>query len=106
MTTGFHEAWVEALDVLELDVAYAEALLEGEHAAQERPPSGQWQPPVGLGPMPADLRTRAQQIFSRQVAASVGLGQAMLGNRRHAALAARIETGGDGGRPAYVDWAL
>ena len=105
-TAEWQDAWVDALRELEVDVERAEALLAGKHADQDLPRSGQWQPPVGLGPLPEDLRGRAQEIFERQVAVSVALGQAMLGNRRHAALAARIETGGDGGRPAYVDWAI
>ncbi|PZS25840.1 MAG: hypothetical protein DLM59_19450 [Pseudonocardiales bacterium] len=100
---GFHAAWVLALEALDVEVAAAEALLSGEHATQQFPTPDPWRPPVGLGPLPLDLRPRADATLTRQLATAHALGQAMLGNRQHAALGDRIEAGGDGGRPAYVD---
>jgi hypothetical protein len=100
---AFHSEWARALEALDLDVAAAEAMLAGEHALRDNPTPDHWRPPVGLGPLPLDLLPRADAILTRQLAAAHALGLAMLGNRRLAAMGERIEAGGDGGHPAYVD---
>lgn len=97
-------AWSAALDDLELDVAHVEHLLLRLPARTEALPSQAWAPPAGLGPLPGSLRARAEALLERQTAAAEALVRAVLGNRRHAALLERIETGERADvSPAYVD---
>jgi hypothetical protein len=103
---GWRQAWSAALDELELDVAAVEAMLIDAHRAQELPPADPWSPPEGLGPLPLDLRPRADAILERQLAAAVGIARALATTRRQAAVAARIDTGRTADRPAYLDCAL
>lgn len=97
-------AWEAALDELEIDVRLAEALLAGD--AEETEPRPPWQPPRLPVPMPNDLRDRAAAILERQYKAAGALATAMAGNRRHAALAARMGTDARSERPVFVDSAL
>src|SRR5207245_8248490 len=64
----WHAEWVAALDALELDVSAAEALLTRDRIARDRPRPQPWRPPAGLGPLPLDLRPRADVILTRQLA--------------------------------------
>ena len=100
-------AWIAALDELEADVETVEALLVDEHRHRELPASDPWSPPAGLGPLPLELRPRADSILARQLAAAHSLATAMTATRRQAAFAARVE-GGDAGKatPSYVDCAM
>ncbi|WP_449063936.1 hypothetical protein [Planomonospora algeriensis] len=99
-------AWSAALDALEMDVAATEAMLSGDHRAREIAPVDPWSPPEGLGPLPLDLRPRADAILARQLAAAQALAIVMVGNRRQAAMLARVEAGSDGGhRPVYINCA-
>ncbi|GIH97970.1 hypothetical protein ACFFMN_38055 [Planobispora siamensis] len=103
---NWHAAWSAALDSLEMDVAAAEELLAGDHRSRELPPTAAWSPPENLGPLPLDLRPRADAILARQLAAAQALAMAMVGNRRQVAMLARVESGDDGGqRPVYVNCA-
>ena len=99
-------AWTHALDELELDVTAAETLLAEEHRGRDLPTADPWSPPEGLGPLPIDLRPRADGILARQLAAAVAMAASIGATRRQAALAARLETGRDNGRPAYLDCAM
>jgi hypothetical protein len=100
-------AWAAALDELESDVEQAEALLADDHMQREHPPVNPWRPPQGLGPLPLDLRPRADAILNRQLTAARDIALALGANRRHAAFAAKVEGGSDGGpRPSYVDCAM
>jgi hypothetical protein len=100
-------AWIAALDELEADVEAVEAMLVDEHSRRSLPAADPWSPPPGLGPLPLDLRPRADGILARQLAAASAITLAIATNRRQAALAARIETTGQPApRPAYVDCAL
>ena len=100
-------AWLAALDELDRDVEAVEALLIYDHSRRQLPVSDPWAPPAGLGPLPLDLRPRADGILSRQLAAANAITVALATNRRQAAVAARIETGGDTApRPSYVDCAM
>jgi hypothetical protein len=100
-------AWTAALDELEADVEAVEALLADEHRQRELPPSSPWSPPTGLGPLPLDLRPRADSILSRQLTAARSLATAMTATRRQAAFAARVDSGGTGkATPSYVDCAM
>jgi len=105
----WHRAWAEALSELEMDVAQAEALLAAGRSPEPAaaPDHGRdWSPPAGLGPLPLDLRPRADAILTRQLAAAEQIARALASNRRQAAATARIETGRGPARPAYVDQSL
>jgi hypothetical protein len=103
----WQQAWAAALDALELDVAAAEALLADGQRTRDLPAADPWSPPAGLGPLPLDLRPRADGILTRQLAAATDLVRALATTRRQAAAAGRLETGGSGApRPAYLDCAL
>src|SRR5689334_2719707 len=103
----WYAAWAAALDELELDVVTTEGLLADEHMTREHPLTDRWHPPQGLGPLPLELRPRADAVLARQLAAAAAVGQAMVANRQRAALLERL----DGPqrpprRPAYVDCAM
>ena len=103
----WRDAWTAALDELEADVARVEDLLVSDHLVRDHPLTDPWAPPEGLGPLPLDLRPRADAILARQIAAAGAVSTALASNRRQAAVAARIETGGQPApRPAYVDCAM
>lgn len=100
-------AWAEALDELEADVEAVESLLADDHRHREVPAATPWAPPDGLGPLPLDLRPRADGILNRQLAAARALTVAMTANRRHTTAAERIESGYAGKTPpTYVDCAM
>jgi hypothetical protein len=104
---AWRAAWAAALDELEADVEAVESALDDEHRRRELPPATPWSPPAGLGPLPLDLRPRADGILSRQLAAAQRLTVEIAVNRRQAAFAARVETGGAGRQtPSYVDCAM
>jgi hypothetical protein len=100
------DAWVAALDTLELDVSAAEALLADDQRLRERPLADPWHPPAGMGPLPLDLRPRADAILTRQLAVGEAIARTLVGNRRQAALLHRMEGGSEARRPAYVDCAM
>lgn len=103
----WRSAWVDALDRLEADVAEVEELLRTDQFLRETPPSDAWTPPEGIGPLPLDLRPRADRILARQLAAAEAIARAMAGNRRQAALTSKIELFDSGAaRPAYLDQAI
>jgi hypothetical protein len=102
----WHLAWITAIDALELDVAAAEALLTDDQRIRDQPLSDPWRPPAGLGPLPLDLRPRADAILGRQLAAGAAITRALVTNRRQAALLNRVEGGPAARRPAYVDCAM
>jgi hypothetical protein len=100
-------AWTAALDGLEADVTEVEQLLADDHRQRDTPLTNAWKPPVGLGPLPLDLRPRADAILTRQLSAARAITLALGTNRKQANVAARIETGSQGApRPAYVDCAM
>ncbi|RJK92821.1 hypothetical protein [Vallicoccus soli] len=107
---AFRAAWVEALDDLEVDVERAEALLRAHavaEAPEPAPDAPAWAVPPGVqGPLPQDLAARAAAILERQLRASEELVRAMSGNRRQAALAARLDPGDRRERPVFLDRAL
>ncbi len=107
MGSDWNSAWIAALDDLEADVTEVEELLADDHRVRDYPVSDPWKPPAGLGPLPLDLRPRADAILARQLAAARSITVALAANRRQAALAARVEAGYHGAaRPAYVDCAM
>jgi hypothetical protein len=106
MTAEWRRTWTDVLDELELDVTAVEALLVDSHLHRDLPLADPWCPPDGLGPLPLDLRPRADQVLARQLAAAAAVAGALSTTRQQAAVATRIETGHDAQRPAYVDCAL
>jgi hypothetical protein len=104
---NWRSAWVAALDALDADVCAIESMLLEEHRIRDLPQADPWSPPPGLGPLPLDLRPRADGILSRQASAAQQLILAIASNRRQAAFAAKVEVGDFGkAPPAYVDRAM
>jgi hypothetical protein len=106
MTADWRQAWAAVLDELELDVVVAEALLADTQRERDLPITDPWTPPAGLGPLPLDLRPRADALLTRQLSAAVAVACALATTGRQAAVAGRLETGHDVLRPSYVDQAL
>lgn len=103
----WRDAWIAALDELDSDVARTEALLADAQRVRDLPIADPWSPPADLGPLPLDLRPRADAILTRQLAATKQLAVAIAANRRQAAFAAKVEVGGYGkAPPTYVDRAM
>jgi hypothetical protein len=99
-------AWCEALDHLEADVAAAEALLADEHRLRDLPVADPWRPPAGLGPLPLDLRVRADDVLRRQLAVAQRLATSLAGTMRQAAVLGRVENARPAPRPSYLDCAM
>jgi hypothetical protein len=99
------DAWAEALDRLESDVVAAEMLLAEEHRMRDLPVSDPWQPPAGLGPLPLDLRPRADEVLRRQLAVAQQLATTLAGTVKHAAVLERLDDR-PAPRPSYVDTAM
>ncbi|NYG57024.1 hypothetical protein [Nocardioides perillae] len=96
-----HLAWETALDRLELDVLVCDRMAR---RGEDPPHLREWDLPTDLGPIPEDLRERAQAIHARQAAALEALAGAVVDLRR------RQEDVDRGGatyagavRAAYVD---
>jgi len=107
MSEAWRDAWVAALDALEADVEAVEKMIADEHRLQELPAATPWAPPQGLGPLPLELRPRADIIMTRQLSAALALSTAITANRRQTRFAARIEVGTTGKAvPSYVDCAI
>jgi hypothetical protein len=107
MADDWRQAWIAALDELEADVEAVERMISEEHRSQELPAAAPWTPPPGLGPVPLDLRPRADFILTRQLAAARAAALAITANRRQTAFAARVEVGTPGkGIPTYIDCAV
>jgi hypothetical protein len=106
-SANWRSAWVAALDALDADVVRIEELLTDGQRVRDLPLSDPWSPPPGLGPLPLDLRPRADAILTRQLETTRLLALAMAANRRQAAFAAKVEVGGYGqAPPSYVDRAM
>ena len=106
MGEDWRGAWTAALDELEMDVAATEAMLAGEHRMAETPPANPWVPPQDLGSLPLELRPRADEILTRQLAAAQEIARRLTSNRQQRAVTARIETGERVKRPLYLDCAM
>jgi len=104
---NWRSAWVAAFDALDADVVAIETMLLEEHRIRDLPQADPWSPPAGMGPLPLDLRPRADAILSRQASAAQQLIMAIASNRRQAAFAAKVEVGDFGkAPPTYVDRAM
>ena len=106
MSENWREAWTAALDELEMDVAATEAMLAGEHRMADTPRADPWRPPQDLGALPLELKPRADEILTRQLAAAQEIAQRLTATRQQQAMTARIETGERVKRPLYLDCAM
>jgi hypothetical protein len=105
MADDWRSAWVQALNELEADVEAVERMIRDEHRTQDLPTATPWKPPPGLGPLPLDLRPRADSILTRQLAAAKAAVTAITANRRQTAFAAKVEVGTAGKAvPTYLDY--
>lgn len=108
---GWHDAWVAALDELELTLEQTERLLAQGYvdppaAAHQEPVPAPWQPPRLEGPMPGDLRTRALALFHRQQQLIRQAAEARTSVRQQLSLLDRVAAGRRGTReehPVYLD---
>ena len=100
-TLDFHDAWVAALDVLELDVERAEGLLRSRTATiRDLIP---WTPPTGIGTIPLTLLDRARALHERQLEVAAVLAAAIVGNRRQAGFADAVDATRPDARPVFID---
>jgi hypothetical protein len=107
MADEWRLAWVDALDAMEADVDTVEQMITDEHRRRDLPTAVPWEPPVGLAPIPPELRPRADFILARQLEAAQALSLAITANRQQKAFAARVEVGTPGKAvPSYVDCAM
>jgi hypothetical protein len=104
--TDWRSAWTSALDELEMDVAAVEAMLADEHRHAETPPASLWKPPTEMGALPLELKPRADEILTRQLAAAEELARRLTSNRQQMSMTSRIETGEAVKRPLYLDRAM
>ena len=102
----WRSAWTAALDELEMDVLAVETMLADERRIAETPPSDLWRPPTELGALPLELRPRADEILTRQLAAAEEIARRLTANRQQMAVTSRIETGEAVKRPVYLDCAM
>lgn len=59
--SGLAQRWHDVLETIERDVATVQAAIGRSEAIVPRT----WSPPVGLGPVPAELRPRATELLAR-----------------------------------------
>jgi hypothetical protein len=107
MADDWRNAWITALDELEADIDAVEQMIKDEHRRRDLPTATPWEPPAGLGPLPLDLRPRADCILTRQLEVAQALSLAITANRKQTAFASRVEVGTPGKAiPSYVDYAM
>ncbi|GAA2550182.1 hypothetical protein GCM10010435_20170 [Winogradskya consettensis] len=106
VTTEWRSAWTAALDELELDVVTIETMLADERRLAELPESNLWQPPTELGALPLELRPRADEILTRQLAAAEEIARRLTSTRVQQVMTSRIETGEATKRPVFLDCAM
>ena len=106
MSVDWRDAWTTALDELELDVTKAEAMLADIHRYAEYAPADLWKPPTELGALPLELRPRADEILTRQLAAAEEIARRLVATKQQMMMTSRIETGEASKRPVYLDCAM
>jgi hypothetical protein len=99
----WRDAWVSALDELELTLEQTERLLAGD--LPEEAAGTAWTPPAIEGPLPADMLERARALLGRQRLLVARTQRAITGNRQQRGLVDRMAKAGGRAtpRPAYVD---
>jgi hypothetical protein len=106
VTGNWRDAWTAALDELEMDVAEVETMLADARRLAETPQSNMWQPPTDLGALPLELKPRADEILTRQLAAAEEIARRLTATRAQQVMTSRIETGEASKRPLYLDCAM
>jgi hypothetical protein len=106
VTGDWRDAWTAALDELDLEVGATETMLADARRMAETPPSDLWQPPTDLGALPLELKPRADEILTRQLAAAQEIARRLTSTRAQQVMTNRIETGEAAKRPVYVDRAM
>lgn len=105
----WQDAWVRALEEVELGVEEAERLLASLHpdslAAEHPSLTGAWAPPTGLGPLPESLEERARIVLVRQLQVAERLAAAAVHSRQQLAFARRADVTAPA-RPLFVDAAF
>jgi hypothetical protein len=108
---GWQDAWLRALEDVELGVEEAERLLARLHpdapddAVAHPPLTGAWAPPTGLGPLPESLEERARIVLARQLQVAERLAAAAVRSRQQLAFARRADVTAPA-RPLFVDAAF
>jgi hypothetical protein len=62
-----------------------------------------WRPPAGLGPLPRELRGRAEALLAAQVKSIAALEFEQNSTARHLAALRTVPSGRDDTRPIYLD---
>jgi len=93
-------AWLSALDELELAADDAERLLAAAHLPLVEVP--RWTPPHGLGPLPLELKDRAEALLARHLDLAHRTAAAAAMSRREAAVVQQI-TAKAPALPVYLD---
>jgi hypothetical protein len=106
VTDDWRDAWTAALDELEMDVAETEAMLADARRLAETPEADPWQPPQDLGALPLELKPRADEILTRQLAAAQEIARRLTATKAQQNMTGRIETGEAVKRPVYLDCAM
>jgi hypothetical protein len=106
MSTDWRDAWTDALDALEMDVADTEAMLVDSRRLSETPEADPWKAPQDLGALPLELVPRADEILTRQLRAAEEIARRLTSTRQQQVVTARIETGERMKRPIYLDCAM
>ena len=98
------EAWVAALDAMELEADEVEQMLRHRDVLESAPVTPvTFSPPEGLGPLPIALADRARRLVQRQLDLSRELTIAIAGNRQQARLVNRLHREAVDSVPVYVD---
>ncbi len=97
----WQDAWADALESLEMDVAEAEGMLALDRVFEEvvRDP---WTPPANLGPLPAHLVERARALLERQLSVSKQLASAARNSRKHDRALSQLQVATPS-LPVYLD---
>jgi len=103
MTSPEIDAWARALDVLEADLVETNLLLDGspdEVAPMVLRRATAWRIPRDLGPLPAELSTRASDVLASQRLTAARIARALSATRVRARV---LDSGADRTRPVYLD---
>ncbi len=98
-----HAAWEEILAAMEAQVSAAEAAVadQGTEASDIIQPDA-WTAPTGVGPLPAALASRVEELLVRQQGVATLLKEAARGTRRVDRAIARLNLA-QPRPPVYVD---
>jgi hypothetical protein len=100
-------AWNAALTAVELDVKFAEQLIEDLHHSDAEPPEPlqrEWIAPPLLGPIPLEFADRARHLLQRQAEVSERLAEAMVFARSQRRALGKLDHAER--PPVFVDRAL